>query len=117
LVDDGGLAHIGSPASHHPKTYLFILLPVIFLQIAQHLPHIIVVLRTHCKTPYSVVIVILYDFVGLGSITEIVFVEDYQLLLLASFDNQIELRVSTAVWNTGISDLHEDVDLVRALFD
>lgn len=65
----------------------------------------------------SVVIVVLDDLVGFGSIAEIVLIEDDQLLLLVSLDDQVELRVSAAVGDPGVADLHEDVHFVRALFD
>ncbi len=61
-------------------------MPVIFLEIAENLSHIIVFLSTDGKTSDAVVIVILDDTVGLGSITKVVFIEDYQLFLLATLD-------------------------------
>jgi hypothetical protein len=65
----------------------------------------------------SVVIVVLDDLVGFGSIAEILLIEDDQLLLLVSLDYQAELWVSAAVGDPGVADLHEDVDFVRALLD
>ncbi len=65
----------------------------------------------------SVVIVILDDLVGFGSIAEIVLIEDDQLLLLVPLDDQVELWVSAAVGDPGVADLNEDVEFVRVLLD
>ena len=65
----------------------------------------------------SVVVVVLDDLVGFGSVAEVVLVEDDQLLLLVPLDDQVELGVSAAVGDPGVADLHEDVDFVRVLLD
>lgn len=74
-------------------------------------------LTTDSKAPDAVIVVILDDLVGLALVAEIVLVEDYQLLFLVLLYDQVEFWVSAAVGDTGIADLHEDVHLVRVLFD
>ena len=74
-------------------------------------------LTADSKTPDAVIIVVLDYLVGLALVAEIIFVEDYQLLLLVLFDDEVKFWVSAAVGNTGIADLHEDVHLVGVFFD
>ena len=74
-------------------------------------------LTANSKTPYAVVIVILDNFISLDCIAEIVLIEHDQLLLLIPLDNVVKLRVSAAIRNPCIANLHKDVHLVRVLFD
>lgn len=74
-------------------------------------------LAADSKASYSVIVVILNDLVGLALVAKIVLVEYYQLLFLVFFDDKVEFRVSAAIRNAGVSDLHENVHLVRVLFD
>lgn len=90
---------------------------VILLKIAQDASHIIMFLTADSEAPNAIIIIILDDFIGLALVTEIVLVEDYQLLLLVLLDDEIEFRVSAAVGDTCVADLHEDVDLVCVFLD
>jgi hypothetical protein len=92
-------------------------LPIILFQIAQYLSHVVVFLAADGEALDSVVVVVLDDLVGFGSVAEVVLVEDDQLLLLVPLDDQVELGVSAAVGDPGVADLHEDVDFVRVLLD
>ena len=90
---------------------------VVFLKIAQNASHVVMLLTADREAPDAIIVIVLDDLIGLALVTEIVLVEDNQLLLLVLLNDQIELRVSAAVWNAGVADLHEDVHLVGVFFD
>lgn len=90
---------------------------VILLKISEDASHIVMFLTANSKALNPVIVIILDDLICLALVAKIVLVEDYQLLLLVLLYDEIELRVSAAVWNTCVSDLHEDVDFVCVFFD
>lgn len=90
-------------------------MPIVLFHKSQYLPHIVVFLTTHCEALDAIVVVVLDYFVGLYRVTEIVFVENDELVLLVAFDYFIEFGIATTVRYSGIADLHEDVDLVGVL--
>jgi hypothetical protein len=90
---------------------------IVFLEVSEHSAHVIMVLTADGKAANTVIVIVLNDLVGLGSIAQVVLVEDYQLLLLIALDDEVELGVATAVGDAGIPDLHKDIHLMRVLFD
>ena len=72
-------------------------------------------LSTNSKTLNSIVVVVLYYFISLRSVAHIVFIEYDHLFLLILLYYQVELRVSTAVWNSSIPYLYKYVHLISVL--
>jgi hypothetical protein len=92
-------------------------MPIIFFEISQHFPHVIMIFGADSKTLDSVIIIILDNSISFDFVTEIVLVENYNFLLLVLLYYLVELGVAAAVGNPCISDLQEDVHLVAVLLD
>ena len=69
------------------------------------------------KALNSIVIVIGNNFIGFGLVADIVFIENYDFIFLASFDDGVELWIAAAVGYPSISDLNEDINFMDIFLD